>query len=188
MSTHTPAIVTCVGYGPWLVDGAVHHRVADAVYYPNPHSRDVEWRVWLHCGRLHRIDGPAIIKTLNGRVIERNWYQWGLLHRTDGPAIEGFGGFCMVYLCGDDQLWELPYSLMRIPGAVEAIVAPVPAVNDEHQAIHEQRERAYRFVKEEWQRISEADRSDIITEAMSAEDPALRRWGLLLMPSLRRAS
>jgi hypothetical protein len=187
MSAHTNAIVTCIGYGPWLVNGTVHHRVADVVYYPNPHSRDAEWRLWLHCGRLHRMDGPALIKSVKGRVIAQLWYQWGVLHRADGPAIEEADGLTMVYLGGEEQLWALPYSLMRVPGALEAIVAPVPSVSDEHVAINEQRDRASRFLKEAWYRIGEADRSAIAAEAMSSEDPAVRRWGLLLMPSLRRA-
>lgn len=187
MSAHIKSIATCMGYGPWLVDGTVRHRVEDAVYYPNPHSHDVEWRVWLHCGRLHRMDGPALIKSVNGRVIAQHWYQWGVLHRTDGPAIEESDGLAIVYLCGEDQLWELPYSLMRVSGAVEAIVAPVPAVDDEQEAIDEQRDRASRFLTEAWHRIGEADRSDIVTEAMSAEDAALRRWALQFMPGMRRA-
>ena len=188
MSAHIKSIATCVGYGPWLVDGTVQHHVEDAVYYPNPHSQDAEWRLWLHCGRLHRLDGPAIIKSVNGRVIARHWYQWGVLHRMDGPAIEESDGLAIVYLCGEEQLWALPYSLMRVSGAIEALVAPTPALNDEHVAIDEQRDRASRFLKDAWHRIAEVNRSEIVAEAMSSEDATLRRWGLLLLPTLRRAS
>jgi hypothetical protein len=39
---------------------------------------------WYEDGKLHRIDGPAIIEP-NG---VRRWYQNGMLHRIGGPAIE----------------------------------------------------------------------------------------------------
>jgi hypothetical protein len=45
-------------------------------------------RVWRENGKLHRLDGPAVIYP-NG--IEM-WYKNGKLHRLDGPAVESADG------------------------------------------------------------------------------------------------
>ena len=38
---------------------------------------------WLRNGKLHREDGPAIIKA-NGKKV---WYRYGHIFRDDGPAV-----------------------------------------------------------------------------------------------------
>lgn len=42
-----------------------------------------KWKKWETNGKLHRDDGPAVIKS-NGY---QEWWQNGVLHREDGPAI-----------------------------------------------------------------------------------------------------
>lgn len=39
--------------------------------------------LWFYEGKLHRIDGPAIIT----RTGDESWYNYGRLHRTTGPAL-----------------------------------------------------------------------------------------------------
>lgn len=50
-------------------------------------------QLWHKDGRLHRVDGPAIIFPDGGT----QWYQNGRLHRIGGPAIETASGFKMWF-------------------------------------------------------------------------------------------
>lgn len=70
-------------------------------------------------GRLHRLDGPAVIRhtgtkswyrhgslhrdgepAINHSDGSKSWYQNGLLHREDGPAVEWSNGANYWYLGG----------------------------------------------------------------------------------------
>jgi hypothetical protein len=51
---------------------------------------------WMRNGKLHRTDGPAIIRT-DGM---QEWYKDGLLHRADGPAIIRADGTQAWYVNG----------------------------------------------------------------------------------------
>lgn len=51
---------------------------------------------WHQNGRLHRLDGPAMVLP-NGM---QRWYVDGRLHRADGPAVEMKSGRSWYYLNG----------------------------------------------------------------------------------------
>ncbi len=51
---------------------------------------------WWQLGKIHRLDGPAVIYP-NG---VREWCRHGIVHREDGPAIEGPGHAQKWYLRG----------------------------------------------------------------------------------------
>ena len=55
-------------------------------------------REWRLDGKLHRIDGPALIR-LDGC---KGWYFMGELHREDGPAIYGPNIIGEYYLEGQE--------------------------------------------------------------------------------------
>jgi hypothetical protein len=82
-----------------------------------PYNYTGSWKVasgnkfWYQCGKLHRLDGPAIewadgtkawyqnndLHRLDGPAYEgdsdsNGWYQYGKLHRLDGPAWKGIYG------------------------------------------------------------------------------------------------
>jgi hypothetical protein len=57
---------------------------------------------WLLDGKLHRVDGPAVIWT-NGNQF---WYFRGKKHREDGPAIIWADGFQDWYLNGKQYTEE----------------------------------------------------------------------------------
>ena len=60
-----------------------------------PDQDSAEWRD--SYGRLHRLDGPAVIYA-NGT---RMWYIDGDLHRSDGPAVEWADGDREWYVHGE---------------------------------------------------------------------------------------
>ena len=43
-----------------------------------------EWRN--DKGQFHRVDGPAFLYWVKGKIVIERWYQYGKLHRLDGPA------------------------------------------------------------------------------------------------------
>jgi hypothetical protein len=53
-----------------------HRKNGPAIIKPNGNE------FWFKHGKLHRLDGPAIITEL-----EQNWYYYGKLHRRDAPAV-----------------------------------------------------------------------------------------------------
>ena len=64
-------------------------------------------KVWYEDGKLHRVDGPAVIYANGGKV----WWVDGKRHRVDGPAIEYANG---------DKVWWVDGKLHRVGGpAVE---------------------------------------------------------------------
>lgn len=69
---------------------------------------------WVRDGKLHRLNGPALIWH-NG---SQSWYYNGKRHRTDGPAYEGHAGYLAWYLHGKRH---------RIDGP--AIIRPDDGVN-----------------------------------------------------------
>lgn len=74
-------------------------------------TRDDVHECWSHYvdGKLHRIDGPAIIYD-NGTI---KWYQNGKRHREDGPAFEYYNG--MKYWYYNDQLHRLDGPAVEFP-------------------------------------------------------------------------
>ena len=81
---------------------------------------------WFVNGKLHRLDGPAIIYTDGGK----DWYVNGELHRLDGPAVEGADGSKGWYVNGElhrldgpatvsgngSKLWYVNGKLHRLDG------------------------------------------------------------------------
>lgn len=64
----------------WFHETGVFHReVGPAIILFNG------VQIWIHNGKLHRIDGPAIIDAKNDSWI---YYHHGLKHRIDGPAVQ----------------------------------------------------------------------------------------------------
>lgn len=53
-------------------------------------------REWRHNGRLHRIDGPAVILAHG----TEKWYRNGQLHRIGGPAVTQPNGYVEYWLNG----------------------------------------------------------------------------------------
>ena len=51
---------------------------------------------WFLNGKLHRLDGPAVIWP-NG---DKWWYSNGMIHREDGPAVEWTSGAKWWYFNG----------------------------------------------------------------------------------------
>lgn len=47
-----------------------------------------DYQEWCLNGKLHRIDGPAVIRIDGAKW----WYQYGTLHRVGGPAAEHSDG------------------------------------------------------------------------------------------------
>lgn len=66
---------------------------------------------WYHNGKLHRPDGPAIIRT-DGT---EKWYRYGKLHRVGGPA--------MSNLDGTEERWYYRGRLHREDGGPALISA-----------------------------------------------------------------
>ena len=92
----------------------LHRQNGPALEYPG--SMVEEW--WLN-GKLHHLDGPAVVRyngtkewflngvqhRENGPATEfpdghKNWYFNGVLHRLDGPAIEYSDGLKSFYVHG----------------------------------------------------------------------------------------
>ncbi|WP_276947111.1 hypothetical protein [Ferrimicrobium acidiphilum] len=64
-------------------------------------SGSKEWR--LH-GRLHRLDGPAVIYADGSE----RWYRHGKLHRLDGPAVvDSYDDRVVVFAVKDNKLRRL---------------------------------------------------------------------------------
>lgn len=62
-------------------------------------TQEHQWRL---NGKLHRLDGPAVIYTKNNTQI---WYKHGELHRIGGPSIT---------YCGDDtRLYHIEGKRMK---------------------------------------------------------------------------
>ena len=76
-------------------EGKLHREDGPAIIRPNND------REWLISGKLHRTDGPAATRT-NGT---KEWFQNGELHRTDGPALEYADGTKYWFL-NDNELPE----------------------------------------------------------------------------------
>ena len=74
----------------WSLNGKLHRIDGPAIVYANGHHG------WYLNGKLHREDGPAI-KYADGSKI---WYLNGELHREDGPAVEYADGDKHWYLNG----------------------------------------------------------------------------------------
>lgn len=47
---------------------------------------------WYAGDKIHRDDGPAVVKTFPDGSIEEQWYQLGMRHREDGPAVRHADG------------------------------------------------------------------------------------------------
>jgi hypothetical protein len=63
-------------------------------------------------GRLHRLDGPAIIEIFESGEIHKEWRYHGKRHREFGPA---------VIFCNGDKEWWYEGNLHRLDGpAVES--------------------------------------------------------------------
>ena len=77
------------GTQKWYQSGKLHRTDGPAIIRPDGSQ---EW--WLN-GKRNRIDGPAII-----RYGTRIYYQNSILHRTDGPAIIHEDGNKYWYLNG----------------------------------------------------------------------------------------
>ena len=67
---------------------------------PNGFTGIVEWfdgtKVWWLCGKLHRVDGPAV----EGADGTKQWFVDGKRHRVDGPAVEWEDGPKRWYVDG----------------------------------------------------------------------------------------
>lgn len=57
---------------------------------------DESYVIWKINGKMHRTDGPALIREDGTRV----WYIDGKLHRTDGPAVIWADGSKAWYIDG----------------------------------------------------------------------------------------
>lgn len=79
---HATAVTLYNGTIEWSLHGKLHRLDGPAVIYGN------EEKQWWVEGKLHRLNGPAI-EWPNGT---KEWYANGKLHRLDGPAVEWTGG------------------------------------------------------------------------------------------------
>ena len=70
------------GYQEWSIDGKLHRVNGPAVIYKNYIDYGRVRREWWYEGQRHRIGGPALI---DGDYKE--WWVHGEMHRDDGPAI-----------------------------------------------------------------------------------------------------
>jgi hypothetical protein len=62
-----------------------------------PEIRPDGTQLWWQDGKLHRLDGPAVIHSNGTRL----WYQNDILHRCDGAAIIRSDGSKLVCLWGE---------------------------------------------------------------------------------------
>jgi len=70
---------------------------------------------WRLNGKVHRVDGPAIIYPKG----TKDWYVNGKLHRVDGPAIEWFNGWKVWFVYGNEVTEEqckLLHDIMKLKG------------------------------------------------------------------------
>ena len=72
--------------------GKIHRIDGPAIVYAGG------TKYWMQNGILHRTDGPAI-EIANGH---REWWQNGQRHRTDGPAIEYATGDKRWFINGEE--------------------------------------------------------------------------------------
>jgi len=59
-----------------------------AIQYPDGFSYPAACVIYLHDGKLHREDGPAVVSA-DGH---REWFQHGERHNLDGPVVIGADG------------------------------------------------------------------------------------------------
>ena len=74
----SPVFTVKGGVETWRLSGDVLHRE------DGPALRGGGVERWYRLGKLHRLDGPAVIAD-NG--LYQHWYRYGKRHREDGPAI-----------------------------------------------------------------------------------------------------
>lgn len=74
----------------WYLNGKLHREDGPAIVRTNNH------KAWYLNGKPHREDGPAIEYANGGK----SWYLNGKFHREDGPAIEFSNGTKQWYLNG----------------------------------------------------------------------------------------
>jgi|GEM_PF-1932098 len=69
----------------WSVDGKLHRLDGPAVIYRNREGQIIQ-QEWYEGGKRHRIDAPAVVYETKYNK-EEKWYRDDKLHRVGGPAI-----------------------------------------------------------------------------------------------------
>ena len=95
--------VNDVGTITYRLRGKLHRLDGPAMVSPRG-------KKWYQNGQLHRTDGPAIEHS-NG---EKQWWQNGVRHRLDGPAIERVSGNKQYWIDGIQLTEEEFYSVPRV--------------------------------------------------------------------------
>ena len=74
----------------WYLDGKLHRVDGPAIIRANGDQE------WYQAGKRHRVDGPAVTSAYD----TKEWYLDGKLHRVDGPAIILADGYKAWYQAG----------------------------------------------------------------------------------------
>ena len=79
----------------WVLNNKIHREDGPAVIrYNDEKVIEEQWRVE---GRLHRKNSPAIIRYKDGVVTEEQWWVNDKSHRKDAPAIIRYNDGVVVY-------------------------------------------------------------------------------------------
>lgn len=75
-------------------------------------QKDGSLQKWLLFDKLHRADGPAVTRIVEGKTYEE-YYYYGMPHRVGGPALQGLDGSFKWYYHGrmhreDGPAWVIP--------------------------------------------------------------------------------
>lgn len=79
------------GTREWRLDGKLHRIDGPAIIRPDGNEG------WYFMGKLHREDGPAVIRPDGYKA----WWLNGKIHREDGPAAEFSDGTKCWFLDGE---------------------------------------------------------------------------------------
>jgi hypothetical protein len=75
-------------YEQWMNKREETHRVdGPAIIWTNGQEFQEKWYI---NGKLHRLNGPALISYKNAIIVLEYWFINGRFHRTSGPAILDF--------------------------------------------------------------------------------------------------
>ena len=85
------------GRQEWRVDGRLHRLDGPAVIDADG------YQAWYVDGQRHRLDGPAVIDADGSQ----QWYAKGRLHRLDGPAVVWPDGTVVWLVHGRDLTGEI---------------------------------------------------------------------------------
>jgi hypothetical protein len=135
--------------------------------YPEGESRS-----WFVGHVWHRSDGPAY----ENRGL-RLWKQFGQLHREEGPAYE-HGRIVEFYLRDVKFHWALPHALWGVRIVRNNLLDKAKQhVTFDEKRKHRQRSKALRLLRQHADEIDGPSLRAIVAEALSNDDPNLRRWG-----------